>query len=118
MAMIKLPELKLLMKQNSIRGYSMMNKPEIVTLLLEKGVLSKQQIIKPEKPFHVVNPKYAHLASIRNNPLRVEIHDVETGGVTTYPSLYKASRAIGLGVKSIKNNDGKVWREKYAIKVS
>ncbi len=111
---MKLPELKLLMKENNIKGCSLMKKSEIIALLIEKGLIPPMQVNDIPK---VNNPKYAHLIGIRNNPKRVEIRDLETGVVNIYPSLYKASRAIGCGTIVITNNDGKVWHERYAINV-
>ena len=37
---MKLPELKELMKQHNIRGSSYLNKPQIISRLVEKGVLT------------------------------------------------------------------------------
>jgi hypothetical protein len=112
---MKLPELKLRMKENNIQGYSSMKKSEMIAQLVGKGILSNEQVMKPEKPPKVINPKYAYLEGIRNSPKRVEIRDLETNTVNIYPSIHKANRAIGH--KVIIGNNGKVWQGRYAIKV-
>ena len=114
---MKLPELKALMKENKIKRSSLMNKPEIIALLVEKGILSKEDVKPKPKPVRLIDPKYSHLKNIRNNPRSVEIRDLETGACNVYPSIYKASRALGGSTRIIIVNNGKVWHERYAIRI-
>ena len=113
--MLKLPELKMMMKENKIKGSSRMNKPEIIAVLIERGLISEEK-----QDSHVereIDPKYEFLRSIRNNPRSVEVRDLETGETTTYSSIYRTSRTIGCSTKAIIGNDGKVWRNRYEIKI-
>ena len=88
---MKLSELKSLMKENKIKGCSYMNKSEIITVLLDRGIISEDSVKKRDAPVkREINPKYEFIRSIRNNPKSVEIQDLETGEITTYPSIYKA----------------------------
>src|SRR5271155_4230012 len=88
---MKLLELKLLMKENKIKGSSYMNKPEIIAVLLDRGIIPKDSVKKQDAPVkREIDPKYRFIRYIRNNPKRVEIRDLETGEITTYPSIYKA----------------------------
>src|SRR5271155_5845983 len=105
---MKLPELKSLMKENKITFSSNMNKPEIIIVLLDRGIISEDSV-KKQNAFveREIDPKYEFIRSIRNNPKSVEIRDLETGEITTYPSIYKASRAIGRAAKLITSNNGK-----------
>src|SRR5271169_958984 len=96
---MKLPELKSLMKENKLKGSSYMNKPEIIAVLLDKGIINE------------------FTRFIRNNPKNVEIRDLETGEIATYSSLYKASRATGWSTKFITGNNGKVGKNRYKIKI-
>lgn len=112
-----LPELKQIMKDNKIKGSSTMNKPEILKLLHEKGLVPDEALVKQEKIVKEVSPKHEFTKSIRCNPKKVVIKDVETGVETEYPSLYRASKTLGCSVKGITGNDGKVWREKYEITI-
>lgn len=112
-----LPELKQIMKDNKIKGITIMNKPEIVKLLVERGLISEITLKKPEKIVKEINSKYDFIRFIRNNPKKVVITDLETGIETEYPSIYKASRALGCATTPITKNNGKVWRERYEIKV-
>jgi len=54
---------------------------------------------------------------IRNNPRKVEILDRTTGNVTTYPSMYKAGKGLMQDPQLIAWYNGKVWRNRYEIKV-
>ena len=115
---MKLPELKSLMKENKIKGSSQMNKPEIIAVLLDRGIISEESVKKQDAPVkREIDPKYEFIRSIRNNPKSVEIRDLETGKITTYPSIYKASRAIGRATKFITGNNGKVGKNRYEIKI-
>lgn len=116
---MELPKMKALMKQNKIRGYSVMNKAEIKELLKERGLIleEKEVIDAPRVELTVNNPKYEHLKDIRNNPKRVEIRDLETGDVNIYSSIYKASRGLRHSPTVITDNAGKVWKGRYAIEI-
>src|SRR5271165_5165730 len=115
---MKLPELKSLMKGNKIKGSSNMNKPEIIAVLLERGIISEDSVKKQDAPIkREIDPRYEFIRFIRNNPKSVEICDLETDKITTYSSIYKASRAIGCAPKLITSNNGKVWKNKYEIKI-
>src|SRR5271165_3093907 len=115
---MKLPELKSLMKENKLNGYSNMNKPEIIAMLLERGIINEDSVKKADAPVkREIDPKYEFMRSIRNNPKSVEIRDLETGLITIYSSIYKAGRAIGCAPKLITSNNGKVWKNKYEIKI-
>ena len=115
---MKLPELKSLMKENKIKGSSYMNKSEITAVLLDRGIISEESVKKRDAPAkREIDPKYEFTRSIRNNPRSVEIRDLETGDITTYPSIYKAGRAIGRAPKLITGNNGKVWKDRYEISI-
>ena len=65
---------------------------------------------------------YSHCAKsklkqIRSNPKKVEIHDLETDKIVLYPSIYKAALALDQNLGVIGMYNGKVWRNRYAIKV-
>jgi hypothetical protein len=105
---MSLPELKQIMKDNKLKGWTLMNKPEILKLLREKGFVSD------EKP---VPPKPKSTRSTRCNPTKVIIKDVDTGIETEYPSLYRASKTLGRSIKGIKDNNGKIWKGKYDIQI-
>ena len=52
------------------------------------------------------------MADTQKKTKKVEIHGIETERVVLYPSIYKAALT---GVISMY--DGKVWRNRYAIKI-
>ena len=122
--MISLRELRAMLKENNIRGYLHYNKPELVDELVKRGLVP--EIIKittrtslPERKNtkKEINPKYNFLKHIRNSPKKVEIQDMETGEIIVYSSTYKATNRFNQESRLISTYDGKVWRNRYAIKV-
>ena len=122
--MISLRELRAMLKENNIRECLHYNKPELVDVLLKRGFLP--EIIKittstslPERKDTKKerNPKYNFLQHIRNSPKKVEIQDMETGEIIIYCSMYKAAKRFNQHSRLISTYDGKVWRNRYAIKV-
>ena len=121
--MIKLPELKALAKQNNLH-YTCLNKDEIIALLIDNNIiitpadLLKSKIVEKEPAAvkHETNQgRYEHLKGIRNHPKTVEIFDRQTGETSVFTSTYKVRRAFGVNPRWIK--DGKIWKERYMIKV-
>ena len=74
--------------------------------------LPERENIKKE-----VNPKHNLLKHIRNSPKKVEIQDMEMGEIIIYSSMYKAANRFNQQSRLISIHDGKVWRNRYAIKV-
>ena len=113
---MKLSQLKLLMKEHGI-SMSFMNKPDMLRILVEKGILPESELPEPVKEKRQVLPKYEYLKTIRNNPISVEILDKNTNEVFVYRSLYKASMTFKTCILTLKAYNGKVWRDRYAITV-
>ena len=122
---MKLPELRALLKENKIKGYSYYNKPQLIALLNSKGLLSEvlpEEIPKPPtrllRPIiKEIDPSYEHLRKIRNQPKSVDITDNETGEVTRYPSIYKAAQAFMTCPRMITYYNEKTFKNRYLIKV-
>ena len=113
-----------MMKENNIRGCLHCNKPDLVDVLVKRGLLP--EIIKittmtspPEREDakKEINPKHNFLKHIHNSPKKVEIRDMETGEVIAYFSIYKAAKRFNQQSGLISAFDGKVYRNRYAIKV-
>ena len=64
-----------------------------------------------------INPKYNFLKHIRNSSKKVEIRDMETGEIIVYSSMNQAAKRFYQQSRLISAYDGKVWRNRYAIKV-
>ena len=64
-----------------------------------------------------INPKYNFLKHIRNSPKKVEIQDMGTGEIIIYSSMYKTAKRFNQQSRLISTYDGKVLRNRYAIKV-
>ena len=110
--MVKLQVQKTLMKENGL-PYNYMNKDELIAIAIDKGIISPSKILQSKSVI-----KNAHLKGIRTNLKTVEIHDLETNTTTVYKSPYKACRALSLNQYNILSNNGKVFRDRYEIKVS
>src|SRR5688572_9495241 len=106
---LTLPEAKELMKQHKISGRSFLNKAQMISLLIEKGVLTREDLRKEKS--------YDRLKRIRKHPKRVEILDKETGVTTTYRSIYSAAKAFNQNPGFIPMFNGKVYKKRYEIKV-
>ena len=117
-------ELRAMLKENKIRGYLYYNKSELVDVLVKRGLLPETINIttiallpERENTKKIRNPKYNFLKHIRNSPKKVEIRDMETGEIIVYSSMYKAAKTFNQQSRLISAYDGKVWRNRYAIKV-
>jgi hypothetical protein len=111
-----LPELKSLMREHKIKGHSVMNKPEIKKLLVEREIIPKEalQVKESEKE---IDPKHHFLRKIRLNPKRVIVRDNETDSVEVYPSMYRTGKVLGCTPKEIKKHDGKQLKGRYQITI-
>ena len=64
-----------------------------------------------------ISPQYSYLRQIRKNTKKVEIYDLETDKVVLYPFIYKAALALDHNTGVIGMYNGKVWKNRYDIKV-
>ena len=122
--MISLRELRAMLKENNIRGCLHYNKPELVDVLVKRGLIP--EFIKittstslPERKDtkKEINPEYNFLRHIRNSPKKAEIQDMETGEIIVYSCMYNAAKRFNQQSRLIYAYDGKVWRNRYSIKV-
>ena len=116
-------ELKVMLKENKIRGYLHYNKSELVYVLYKRGLLPDTMSIttitslpERENTKKKINPKDNFLQHLRNSPKKVEIQDMEMSEII-YSSMYKAAKRFNQQSRLISTYDGKVWRNRYAIKV-
>ena len=122
--MISLTELKAMLKENKIREYLHYNKSELIDVLVKRGLLPETiklttitSLSARENTKKKINPKYKFLKHIRNSPKKDEIQDMETGEIIIYSSMYKAAKRLNQQSRLISAHDGKVWRNRYAIKI-
>ena len=99
--MISLTELRAMLKENKIRGYLHYNKPELVDVLVKRGLLPDTMNIttitslpERENTNKEINPKYNFLKQIRNSSKKVEIQDMETGKIIIYSFKYMLLRDL------------------------
>ena len=112
-----------MLKENNIRGCLHYNKPEL-NVLVKRGLLPEiikiSTITSPleqEDAKKEINPQYNFLKHIRNSPKKFEIHGMATDEIIVYSSMYKAAKRFNQQSRLIYAFDGKVWRNRYAIKV-
>ena len=114
--MIKLSELKEILYENKIKGYSHYTKKQLIEFLKEREMMPKEKP-KPENPKKEIDPKYARLATIKNNPRRVTLKDIETEEELEFPSIYKAAQFLKRNPNLILFWNGRVWNNLYEIKI-
>ena len=106
-----------ILKANEIRGYSHYTKSKLIDLLIKRGLIPVKYGTNKQEKAKDIDPKYNFIRQICSNPKKVEIHDFETDKVVLYPSIYKAALALDQNTGIIALYEGKVWRNRYAIKV-
>ncbi len=111
---LKLPELRKILKQNNIKGYSQYSKKRLVELLRERKLIPEEPPVKTRKE---LDPNYEWLKSIGKNPRQVILKCVNTGKEITFPSVYQAAKFIDRSPRIITFWDGRVWNNMYEIKV-
>ena len=117
--MISLTELRAMLKNNKIRGYLHYNKSELIDVLIKRAFLPETTTSLPERQNTKKdrNLKYNILKYIRNSLKKVDILDIEADEIIVYSSMYKAAKTCNQQSRLISAYDGKVWRNRYAIKV-
>ena len=61
--------------------------------------------------------KYDILKTIKKNPRKVTLEDIETGEIKTFPSIYKAAKFIDQAPQTVTywgNREG-AWNNKYKV---
>ena len=111
---LKLPEIIKILKSKNIKGIAHLNKPELLEKLKELSLYNNTEELSVVKE---PNVKFERLKYIRNQPKGVEILDRETGILNKYSSMYKAAQSLGQNAGIIFQYDGKVWRDRYEIKI-
>ena len=76
-------ELKTLLKENKIIFCSYLEKKRLIALANENDLLPKTELEKETSK----DPKYDRLKTIKQNPRKVSLKDIETGEITTFPSI-------------------------------
>ena len=110
---MNIKELKTLLKENKIHFYSYWYKKRLINLANENDLLPKIELEK-EKSKDV---NYNRLKTIRNNPKKVILEDIETGEIKTFPSIYRAAKFIDQAPQTITywgNREG-AWNNKYNV---
>ena len=97
-------ELKTLLKKNKINFCSYWDKKRLIALANEHDLLPNTALEK-EKSKDV---KYDRLKTIKQNPRKVSLEDIETGEIEIFPSIYKVAKFIDRAPQTNYYWDGKV----------
>ena len=109
---MNIKELKSILKENNIKFYTYWDKKRLVSLANEHNLLPKIEIDKEKS--EDVNYR---LKTIKKNPKKVILENIETGEIINFPSIYKAAKFIDKAPLTITywgNKEG-VWNNKYNI---
>ena len=110
---MNIKELKTLLKENKIDFYSYWAKKRLINLANENDLLPKTELEK-EKSKDV---NYNRLKTIRNNPKKVILEDIETGEIKFFSSIYREAKFIDQAPQTITywgNREG-AWNNKYKV---
>ena len=110
---MNIKELKSILKENNIDFYTYWDKKRLVSLANEHNLLPKTEISN-EKSEDV---NYDRLKTIKRNPRKVILENIETGEIINFPSIYKAAKFIDKAPLTIThwgNKEG-VWNNKYKV---
>ena len=99
-----------LLKEHNLRGYSHYDTiPELMELLIEKGILERPTELQLNHNSVRVqpDPRRRNPQRIKRVPKHVKITNVETGEVTEFSSIYKCSKALKINSGSLKWHNNK-----------
>ena len=110
---MNIKELKTILKENKIHFYAYWDRKKLVALANEHNLLPKAELRK-EKNNDV---KYDRLKTIKKNPKKVMLEDIETGEIKTFPSIYKAAKFIDRAPQTVTywGNRKGAWNNKYKV---
>ena len=77
----------------------------------EHDLLPKKALEKEKSK----DQKYDILKTIKKNPRKVSLEDIETGEIKTFPSIYKAAKFIDQAPMTVHYWDDVVWKNKYKV---
>ena len=90
-----------MLTKNKIRGHLHYNKSELIDVLTKWGLLPETiktttitSQTEREDTKKELNPKYNFLKHIRNDPMKVEIRDMEKDEIIVYSSMYNAVKTL------------------------
>ena len=110
---MNIKELKSILKENNIDFYTYWDKKRLVSLANEHNLLPKTEIDDEKSE----NVNYDRLKTIKKNPRKVILENIETGEIINFPSIYKAAKFIDkapLTMTHWGNKEG-VWNNKYKV---
>ena len=90
-------ELLKIAKDNKLRGCVDYTKPQLFARLSSVGLLPEGVNENDKDP-----DRYNFLKGIKDRTKKVEVRDLETGEITTYPSMYKCAKALKVNPGTVR----------------
>ena len=79
--------------------------------------MANEHDLLPKLELEKEKSKYDRLKTIKQNPKKVMLEDIETGEIKTFPSIYKAAKFIDQAPQTITYWGKKKgpWNNKYKV---
>ena len=110
---MNIKELKSILRENNIDFYTYWDKKRLVSLANKHNLLPKTEIDNGKSE----DVNYNRLKTIKKNPRKVILENIETGEIINFPSIYKAAKFVDkapLAITYWGNKEG-VWNNKYKV---
>ena len=91
-------------KDHKLRGCVNYTKPQLVNRLRYEGLLP-EGVNENDKD----KERYKFINRIRGGSKKVEVEDLETGEVKTYPSIYSCAKALKVNPGTIRFFNGRLY---------
>ena len=79
--------------------------------------MANEHDLLPKTELEKEKSKYDRLKTIKQNPRKVMLEDIETGEIKIFPSIYKAAKFIDQAPQTVTywgKKDG-AWNNKYKV---
>ena len=87
---MNIKELTTILKENKIHFCSYWDKKKLIALANENDLLPKKELEKEKSK----DRRYDRLKTIKQNPRKVSLENIETGEIEIFPSIYKVAKFI------------------------
>ena len=106
-----LPRLKQIMRDNKIKGVTLMNKPEMLEKLNKLGLVPNEVLVA--KSVKKATMKETNSDCSRNNPRKVIVKHLKT----EYSSIYQTARVLDCSTTQIYHRNWKLLSNRYKINI-
>ena len=105
-------ELLKITKDNKLRGCVDYTRPQLFARLSSVGLLPEGVNENDKDP-----DRYNFLKGIKDWTKKVEVRDLETGEITTYPSMYKCAKALKVNPGNVRFCNKRLYDDNFEINI-